>query len=237
MRVTDLMGQAIKDHFAGKDTEDLWNETSISEKDVLPLKHLFRDFDDMRFIEQKALELARGKILDVGCGAGSHSLYLQKQGHDVTALDLSTDNIEVAKARGVMQTRCESIYELEHEKFDTLLLLMNGTGLFGRLDQTKKALEHLRSLLAPQGQILIDSSDLQYMYDYDEAGNLDVPEYLKYYGELECVLHYKGQQSEPYYWLYLDPETFGILAQLAGLQFELIEEGENFDYLARLTAV
>ena len=229
------MGKAIKDHFQGKDTEDLWNETSISEKDRLPLEHLFRSFDKMPAVEQKALELCSGTVLDIGCGAGAHSLYLQNKGLDITALDSSTDCIEVCSARGIKKTICSSFYSYEKAKYDTLLLLMNGTGLFGRLESVKIALDHLSTLLKPGGQILVDSSDLQYMYDYDEEGLLMVPEYLKYYGELECVLHYKEWQSEPYWWLYLDPETFGILASLAGLKFEMIMEGDNFDYLARLT--
>lgn len=235
MHVTELMGQAIKDYFEGKDTEDLWNETSISEKDRLPIDYLFRSYQDMPLIEQKALQACRGTVLDIGSGAGSHSLYLQAQKVDVTALDASRSSIEVCQQRGIEKTICSSFWDYDSTRFDTLLLLMNGTGLFEKLDKVPEALEHLKKLLNPKGQILIDSSDLQYMYEADEQGRIQVPAFLNYYGELECVLHYQGYSSAPYYWLYLAPATFESLANEAGFKFEIIQRGENFDYLARLS--
>jgi len=71
----DLFGQAILDYQTNHSPEDLYTETSISELDVMPIDYLFRKYDDMPILEQKALDLSKGKILDVGCGAGSHSLY------------------------------------------------------------------------------------------------------------------------------------------------------------------
>lgn len=231
------MGLAIKDYSEGKDTEDLYNETSISEKDKLPLSHLFRSFKEMPLIEQQALKLCRGSILDIGAGAGAHSLYLQEKGFSVTALDASAESIAVCRKRGVKTAICDSFLNYSAVKFDTLLLLMNGTGLFEQVHKVTAALTHLKTLLKPDGQILIDSSDLQYMYESDETGRIMVPAFLNYYGELECVLYYKDQVSEPYYWLYLAPNTFKALANEAGFEFELIAEGDNFDYLARLTLI
>ena len=129
MHVTDLMGLAIKDYSEGKDTEDLYNETSISEKDKLPISHLFRSFKEMPLIEQKALKLCRGTILDIGAGAGAHSLYLQQQDFDVTALDASSTSIDVCHKRGVQKAICDSFLNYSEAKFDTLLLLMKGHDL------------------------------------------------------------------------------------------------------------
>ena len=73
----DLFGKAILDYQTHNCPEDLITETSISEADEMSVAYLFRDFKEMPKLEQKALQLAKGKVLDVGCGAGSHSLYLQ----------------------------------------------------------------------------------------------------------------------------------------------------------------
>ena len=70
----DVFGTAILDYQQGNYTEDLVTSTSISKEDVLPLPYLFRDFSKMPVLEQAALKLAKGRVLDVGCGAGSHSL-------------------------------------------------------------------------------------------------------------------------------------------------------------------
>src|SRR5690606_21671694 len=123
--------------------------------------YLFRSYDEMPAIEQKALDLAKGNILDVGCGAGSHSLYLQEKGFDVLGIDTSEGAIEVCKLRGLQKAECIDFLTLDNKQFDTILLLMNGTGIFQNLDNTSKYLQHLKSLLNPKGQILIDSSDLQ----------------------------------------------------------------------------
>jgi len=107
----DLFGRALLDYHNGNYTEDLITWTTISEEDKLPLSYLFRDFKNMPLIEQKALNLAKGKVLDIGCGAGSHSLYLQKKGMAITALDSSMGAITVCKKRGVMNTEANSILE------------------------------------------------------------------------------------------------------------------------------
>ena len=72
--MSDIFGNALLDYQNGHYTEDIITFSSLDEKDVIPLPYLFRDFDTMPLLEQKALELCNGEILDIGCGAGSHSL-------------------------------------------------------------------------------------------------------------------------------------------------------------------
>lgn len=228
----DLFGNALIDYQNGNYSEDIITSTSISGDDLLPLPYLFRGFNEMPKLEQKALKLCKGSVLDVGCGSGSHSLYLQKKGFNVKAIDISKGAIEVSKKRGVFNTENLNILE-ETKTFDTILLLMNGTGIFQELAEVSKYLTHLNGLLEPNGQILIDSSDIKYMYE-DEDGGLWMDTNSNYYGELDYFLSYKGQQETPMKWLYLDFETLKFACETVGLKCELVCNGEHFDYLARL---
>lgn len=232
----DLFGKAILDFQTNNSPKNLITETTISEEDEMSVAYLFRDFNEMPKLEQKALELSRGKTLDVGCGAGSHSLYLQNEKKlGVTAIDISANAIKACQLRGLAFAKETDILDLDSdEKFDTILLLMNGTGIFGTLKNTSKFLEKLKSLLNPGGQILIDSSDIIYMFDEDEDGAYEVPA-NGYYGELEFSLSYKGEKEDSFPWLYMDYNTLQNAAFANGLQCKLILEGEHYDYLARLS--
>lgn len=229
----DLFGQALSRFYFEKDSAKLYSETNISHWDHYPLDYLFRDYDQMPELEQKALSLAEGKILDVGCGAGSHSLYLQNKGLDVWAIDASEGAAAVAQARGVRQISKTSLLDYSENNFDTIIMLMNGTGIFESLERVPIYLNHLKSLLSPGGKILIDSSDLQYIYDAENNGAIWVPA-DRYYGELEFRLRYKKQLSEKFPWLFLDHNLMADLAQSNGWSFEIITHGEHYDFLAQL---
>ena len=230
----DLMGRAIWDYYYQENSEDLQTETSISELDDLPVSYLFRDYQEMNALEKKALDLSFGKVLDVGSGAGSHSLYLQNERKlEVTALDISPKSIEVCKARGVKNAICEDLLQFSEKNFDTVLLLMNGTGIFQSLEHIDQYLQKLKSLVAENGQILIDSTDILYMYDQDEDGGVLVPA-TGYYGELDYYLHYKGESELPMKWLYLDFDTLENAAFANGFKIQKIEQLED-SYLAKLT--
>ena len=230
----DLMGRAIWDYYYQENSEDLQTETSISELDDLPVSYLFRDYQEMNALEKKALDSSFGKVLDVGSGAGSHSLYLQNERKlEVTALDISPKSIEVCKARGVKNAICEDLLQFSEKNFDTVLLLMNGTGIFQSLEHIDQYLQKLKSLVAENGQILIDSTDILYMYDQDEDGGVLIPA-TGYYGELDYYLHYKGESELPMKWLYLDFDTLENAAIANGFKIQKIEQQED-SYLAQLT--
>jgi ubiquinone/menaquinone biosynthesis C-methylase UbiE len=230
----DLMGKAIWDYFHNENPEDLQTETSISELDELPVDYLFREFEEMNDIEQKALDLAQGKTLDIGAGAGSHALYLQDERNlDVWALDISPRSIEVCKLRGIKKAVCENMLDFSGETFDTILLLMNGTGIFQSLEKIDIYLKKLHSLLNDNGQILIDSTDILYMFDRDDDGGVYIPA-GGYYGELDYVVHYKGESEEPIKWLYLDFTTLKNAAENNGFKIENVMQDED-SYLAKLT--
>ena len=231
----DLFGKAILDYQTNNSPEDLITETSISDEDEMSVAYLFRSYAEMPLIEQKALQLSKGRVLDVGCGAGSHSLTLQNDRNlEVTSIDISPNAIQTCTLRGLKNAKVQDIMALENEKYDTILLLMNGTGIFGTLKQTAKFLQKLKNLLNPNGQILIDSSDILYMFDDDEDGGKWIPG-DGYYGELTFTLRYKNQKEEEFPWLYLDYNTLQNAAFANGLHCEMILEGEHYDYLAKLS--
>jgi len=230
----DLFGKAILDYQTNNNPENILTETSISEEDEMSVAYLFRDYTEMPKIEQKALQLAKGKVLDIGCGAGSHSLTLQNDRNlEVTSIDISENAIKACHLRGVKNAKVQNVMTLENEKFDTIIALMNGTGIFGTLEETPKFLQKLKSLLNPEGQILIDSSDIIYMFDDDEDGGKWIPS-NGYYGELTFTISYKKETEITFPWLYLDYNTLQNAAFENGLQCELILEGDHYDYLARL---
>lgn len=239
----DIFGKALLDYYHGNYSEDILTETNISEEDELPLPYLFRNYTEMPVLEQKALDLVKGNALDVGCGAGSHSLYLQKKEIRVTAIDISKGAVEVAKLRGVKDARRMNVMDISEESFDTILLLMNGTGIFEKVELVSKYLQHLETLLSPNGQILVDSSDLKYMYDTStflstgstEEGGIWEPS-DRYYGELDFTIKYKGEESESFPVLYLDEVLFERLCMESDLAFEVAARGDHCDYLARLTS-
>lgn len=230
----DIFGQALIDYYRGNYTEDLITETNLTEPDELALPYLFRNFGEMPLVEQVALKACKGRVLDIGCGSGSHALYLQDKGLDVTAIDISEGAVKVAQLRGVRKAIVSNLIDWKEGGFDTLLLLMNGTGIFQSYDRVSKHLKHLKGLLNPNGQILVDTSDLRYLYDSNEDGSIWVPG-DRYYGELDFVISYKGQTTEPFPWLYLDEHHFEYLATKNGLKFDILVRGEHFDYLAKLS--
>lgn len=231
----DLFGRAILDFQTNNNPADLITETSISEADEMSVAYLFRSYAEMPKLEQKALELASGKVLDVGCGAGSHSLYLQNERQlVVTAIDISPNAIEACNLRGIKNAVVCDVMQLNDHKFDTILLLMNGAGMCGKLRNIGQFLEKLKSCLNVGGQILLDSSDIIYMFDEDEDGGKWIPSDNEYYGEVVFNIEYKNEKELPFDWLYIDFNTLQNAAAANGLQCELVLEGEHFDYLARL---
>ena len=241
--MTDLFGKALLDYQSGNYKDDIITYSSLHEQDLLALPYLFRTYETMPALEHKALELCRGKVLDIGCGAGPHALYLQESGFDVTGLDISPGAIATCTARGLKKTLTGSIYDIDGMKFDTLLLLMNGIGLVGSLSDFHRFFDQIKLLLEPGGQIIFDSSDIIYMFDDGEAGTDMVcwtephedADIENYYGEVTFILEYKGQKSHPFKWLYLDYQTLSMEAGRHQMNCELLMKGKHYDYLARLT--
>lgn len=230
----DPMGAAIRDYFRQGKSAQLKVLSSLFDDDEMPVAHLFRSYHEMPPLEQRALNEARGKVLDVGAGAGCHALALQERGFDVTAVDISPLSCETMKERGVANVECVNIFNQRfQERFDTLLLLMNGTGIAGKLSRLPQLLSRLKQLMNPGAQILIDSSDLRYVYE-DEDGVLDVDFDGAYYGEVDYQMTYRNIIGKSFDWLYADSVILAECCRQCGLKCEILAQGNHYDYLARI---
>jgi SAM-dependent methyltransferase len=229
----DPVGTAILDYMHGDKQAKIVVVSSLTEDDEIPVDYLFRTPEEMPELERLALEQCRGHVLDVGAGAGCHSLALQQQGQEVTALDISAGAVKAMQERGVRQVVQQDIFTLDKAAYDTLLLLMNGIGIAGNLEGLSRFLEHVKKLLAPGGQILLESSDILYMFE-DEDGSVLLDLNAGYYGEVKYNMQYKGQQTGAFNWLFIDPAILEDYANDHGYTFELLYEGEFGNYLARL---
>ena len=256
----DPMGAAILDYQKSGKAGRLRVLSSMFEEDEMPVKHLFRKVEEMPMLEQKALKLAKGKVLDVGAGAGCHALALQKECStkdasakqenasekqdissvkaidisSVKAIDISPLSCEAMRLRGVKDAECINLFDDHLETgFDTILLLMNGTGIAGKIENLPALFNRLKALLNKGGQILIDSSDLKYIYE-NEDGSFDINLNGAYYGEVDYQMIYKDIKGDSFDWLYVDFPLLKSIAESCGLQGELVAEGEHYDYLARI---
>ena len=230
----DPMGAAILDYQKSGKAGRLRVLSSMFEEDEMPVKHLFRKVEEMPMLEQKALKLAKGKVLDIGAGSGCHTLALQEKGLEVKAIDISPLSCEAMRLRGVKDAECINLFD-DHLKtgFDTILLLMNGTGIAGKIENLPALFNRLKALLNQGGQILIDSSDLKYIYE-NEDGSFDINLNGAYYGEVDYQMIYKDIKGDSFDWLYVDFPLLKSIAESCGLHSELVAEGEHYDYLARI---
>lgn len=236
MFLNDPIGKAIHSYVLNGDTSPIQVESDLMEKDIIPIEYLFRTFEIMPPIEQEALNKCKGKILDVGACAGPHTTWLREKGFDVTAIDTSKGSIEyLNKKYSNYKNLNISVQELsdQQEKYDTILLLMNGIGIAGDLNSLPDFLEQLKKLLAKNGKILCDSTDVQYFYEEDDGG-MWVDLNTEYYGNFKFNMHYDKVSSDWFKWLYIDPKTFEKAAEETGLSLKILQTEEH-SYLAELT--
>ena len=230
----DPMGAAIADYFTKGRAAKLRVFSSQFDEDEIPAEQLFRTFDEMPVLEQEALRRATGKILDCGAGSGCHALALQDMGKQVEAIDISPLSVETMQKRGVRQAYCVNLFD-EHylQKFDTILMLMNGSGIIGKLENMGTFFTKMKQLLNPGGCIYMDSSDLRYLFE-DEDGSFLIDLAGGYYGEIDFRMQYKQVKGDTFDWLYIDFQTLSYYASENGFRAELVKEGEHYDYLACL---
>jgi SAM-dependent methyltransferase len=227
-RDNDPFGNAVKAHLAGRTDLVVNVYSDIAEDDIIPAPYLFRSFDEMPEVEQAALEHCRGTVLDVGAGAGPHTLWLQQKGLEVTALDISLGCTEAMRAQRITKVVQGDVYLHHDEKYDTLLMLMNGIGISATLEGLDDFLTYVPNLLNSGGQVLVDSSDLIYLFEDEKPED-------HYYGEVQYQMEFEGALSEWFGWLFIDFPRLNEAAEAHGFKCEKLLQGPSHDFLARLT--
>ncbi len=231
----DPIGQAIHDHYFEKSDDVVIINSNLTEGEEIAPSYFFRSIDNMPQLEKIALEHCKGKILDVGAGAGAHSIILQNAGFDVTANEKSPLSCKVLKERGLKNIACQDIFDFVQTGYDTILLLMNGIGVAEDLEGLEKLFYKLKGFISPNGQILLDSSDIIYLFEEEDGSYwVDIAS-DKYYGEMIYITFYKNTVSEPFKWLFVGFEKLSETASRCGFKCKKVADGNHFDYLAKLT--
>jgi SAM-dependent methyltransferase len=225
----DVFGKALNDFYRKGSSKKLWLHNSYGKPEEMPVDIFFRDEAELTELELTALSFCRGQVLDIGAGTGAHSLVLQGRGFDVSALEISPAASKIMTKRGIRQVINRDINAYAANSYDTLLMLMNGIGLCGDIAGLHVLLPHLKSLLKPQGQILLDSSDISYLYP---AGNFP---HDSYYGEISYQYEYQGDKGSRFKWLYIDFDYLTNISAGYGLSCEMLFEDDTDQYLARLS--
>lgn len=229
----DPLGKIIWDYHCGNHNAQVKVFANLADPDIITAKHLFRNYDEMPGIEKAALKYCKGKVLDVGAASGCHSKYLQEQNIETFSIDISSGAVAWLQYSGLKGQHADFFYFTYPSQFDTILMLMNGIGICGDISELGRFFSKVDKLLKPGGQLIFDSSDLQYIFQ--EADDKILKNLSnQYYGEVIYQMKYKDQLTDQFNWLFIDFQTIKEWAEAYGFKCELLEEGPHFDYLARL---
>jgi SAM-dependent methyltransferase len=230
----DPHGQSLLDYQHGDTAAVITIHSAGGQRADMPVSIFFRAADAFP-LEAKAIELCRGRTLEIGAGAGMHALALEARGLEVVAIDFLPACVEVMRARGVRNAQQADIHTYEAAPFDTLLALMNGLALVRNLAGLQPFLKRLRQLVKPGGQFLVDSTDLRKTGRPQSAAMVEAATRAgRYFGEADLQLEYKGRRGAPFTQLYVDAVTLMEHARVAGWDCEIIVQEEMGRYLARL---
>lgn len=218
-------GQALLAYWRGNKTASLIHEFRTGQKRSLPVSLFFRTPDKF-FPTEKALESCHGRILVVGAGTGIHALELQKQGYEVTAIDICPQAVQIMRERGIKDVLQQDFMKFKGDTYDTILMLGHNIGLCETLKGLNGLLRRCEMLIHPFGQLLVNSVDEPRSFGDSGQGG--------YPGELEFRLCYDGHVGSWMRWLHVDFDTLTSYAQKSGWSTEKLADAEEGAYLARM---
>ncbi len=183
-------------------------------------------------LDEIAVERCRGRVLDVGAGAGRHALALQERGLEVVAIDVSPVCSALCAERGVRQARTFDVMSLDSPaalgRFDSIFFGMQTIGVAGGVKPLEQLLRRLRSCLEPEGELIVDSSVLR------EPWEGDVEDTTSTRGEIVLSTRYHGLRGDSFPWLYLAEDDLAETAKRAGYATEGLARVDGGEYLAAL---
>jgi 2-polyprenyl-3-methyl-5-hydroxy-6-metoxy-1,4-benzoquinol methylase len=238
----DAFGKIIYSHYKGEESShcierddgyiDVWESGAV----------YFREFNDWSESEKEAMYYVEGKILDIGCGAGRHSLYLQKNNHEILAIDNSPDAIKTSKLRGLKNAKVMSLHDINPDLgvFDTILMMGNNFGLCGNPHNAKRLLKIFYAITSENGTIIAATAN---------PYNTDLEEHLNYHqlnrtrgrlgGQLIIRIRIKKIKSPWMELLLVSPEELEEILKDTGWKIKNIlnDKDDNFHYIAILGKV
>jgi len=159
----DAYGHQLYDFYKGQPVIECVERDDgyIDPSPTLP-EYYLSEYKDWTHREKKAVPYAKGRVLDIGCGGGRWSLYLQKKGHDVLGVDISPLAVKVCKLRGLNNVMVRPISEIDSRlgKFDTILMIGNNFGLFGSFKRARQSLKRFYEMTNPGVRIIAESLDI-----------------------------------------------------------------------------
>lgn len=227
--MVDVFGKALMAFHKGDPTpyKIRRDDGYIDEQD---LSGYFQTYEEWPDYEKKALEYVRGRVLDVGCGAGRHSLYLQEKHFEIVAVDASPLAVELSRLRGVRDCRVMPALQLNFpsRSFDTILLMGNNFGIAGNIENTKKLLSLFSELTTRTARFITTCRNpLQ----------TSKPEHLAYHdlnkrrgkpiGQLTIRIEYKDQVGDWFDLLIMEPEAMAEICADVGWGVETLFESED----------
>lgn len=230
----DAFGQMIWAYFKGKEVFEVW-ERSDGYISVDPAQTYFSECENWGLHQRKAMEFVRGRVLDVGCGAGRHSLYLQKLGFDVIGIDVSPLAVKVCRLRGLKKAKVMAIESVNFKprSFDSVVMLGNNFSLFGSFKKARRLLRKFRSITSDDALIIAETRD---------PYKTDNPSYLKYYefnvkrgrmsGQLRGRIRFEGYISKWFDWLMVSKKEMVEILNGTGWKVKEFIESEDAQYTA-----
>ena len=231
-------GLALLDYWSGREDAVLSFRRDDGEVRKIPVEAFFKA-STAYAVDQKALEMCRGRVLDVGAGTGLHSLALQNEGLEVCAIDVLPEACEIMRRRGVEDVHCADFRSFAaSRRFDSILILGRGLHMVETLAGLDRFLEDLHEHLLPQGQVLLSSldvrctaspMDLRYQERLRKSG--------RYFGESRMQFEYENQGGPMFPFLYVDPETLADRASESAWSCEIVCREGDGNYLGRLSSL
>jgi SAM-dependent methyltransferase len=229
----DAHGRAMLDYLHGREAFELIERDDGMIAPSGGPEAYFSEPADWASYATDALGYVRGRVLDVGCGAGRISLFLQGLGHEVVGVDISPGAVETSRRRGVLDAREISITQLGPDLgvFDTLVFFGNNFGLFGNEKRARWLLRRFHRLTSEGGRIVAECMD---PYQTEEEAHLSYHEFNRKRGrmggQVRVRVRYKQYRTPWFDWLLASEEEVRGLLEGTGWHLEHVFDSGQGPY-------
>ena len=231
----DAFGHCLYDYYCGKEaTEIIERDDGFITTSAGPARYL-SEYDGWWPEEKRAMDYVQGRVLDIGCGAGRHSLYLQNQGYEVVGVDISPLALKVARLQGLRQTRLLGIADISSDLgiFDTILMLGSNFGLMANPAQTKAVLSTLHKITPPNGRLIAANNDPHQTEDADHlAYHQKNRDKGRMPGQVRIRVRYRKYKDDWFDYLFVSKDEMEELVNDSGWYIRKFIDSDTSRYIA-----